>query len=84
MVRGGNYLKYYRRREGGKKDPNHFLFVALFKGPVTRESSREMLDFLKHLETKDNIKVPDLKLKIPVSSLFDCFASCVVKFHATC
>uniref|UniRef100_A0ABK0KWE8 Rho GTPase activating protein 29 n=1 Tax=Rattus norvegicus TaxID=10116 RepID=A0ABK0KWE8_RAT len=26
-------------------------------GPVTRESSREMLDFLKHLETKDNIKV---------------------------
>ncbi|GAB1288076.1 Retinal-specific phospholipid-transporting ATPase ABCA4 [Apodemus speciosus] len=26
-------------------------------GPVTREASKEMLDFLKHLETKDNIKV---------------------------
>lgn len=32
-----------------------------------------MLDFLKHLETKDNIKVTDLKLKIPVGSSFDCF-----------
>ncbi|KAL1772572.1 retinal-specific ATP-binding cassette transporter [Sigmodon hispidus] len=26
-------------------------------GPVTREASKEMSDFLKHLETKDNIKV---------------------------
>ncbi|XP_007606208.3 retinal-specific phospholipid-transporting ATPase ABCA4-like, partial [Cricetulus griseus] len=26
-------------------------------GPVTREASKEMLEFLKHLETKDNIKV---------------------------
>ncbi|EDL12328.1 ATP-binding cassette, sub-family A (ABC1), member 4, partial [Mus musculus] len=26
-------------------------------GPVTREASKEMLDFLKHLETTDNIKV---------------------------
>lgn len=43
-----------------------------------------MLDFLKHLETTDNIKVPGLKLKIPVSSLFDCFVPCVIKFHSTC
>uniref|UniRef100_A0A8C5L437 P-type phospholipid transporter n=2 Tax=Jaculus jaculus TaxID=51337 RepID=A0A8C5L437_JACJA len=26
-------------------------------GPITKEASKEMLDFLKHLETKDNIKV---------------------------
>lgn len=77
-------LQKEERRKEKKNQTNHFLFVVLFKGPVTREASKEMLDFLKHLETTDNIKVPDLKLKIPVSSLVDCFAPCVIKFHSTC
>lgn len=43
--------------KGRGEKKTSWLFIMVFQGPLTKEASKEMSAFLKHLETEDNIKV---------------------------